>query len=74
MIGPENFIDFEIPGDPIHPAYFLLTSIQKSDYVRAYMINFYGGGYSDVKHIHHDVQSFYDKLKNDDNLMALGWA
>lgn len=36
---------------PIHPAFQYLSGIQKGDYLKAYFMNFYGGGYSDLKEI-----------------------
>ena len=74
MISPETFIFFEVTEHPIHPAYFLLTSIQKSDYVRFYIMHLYGGGYSDAKHTHFDWRPYFERLQNDRDHDAYGYA
>lgn len=37
------------PGAPFHPAYPYLSAVHRSDYLRAYLMHFHGGGYSDIK-------------------------
>jgi hypothetical protein len=44
-----NLDNYILPEHPLHPAYEYLSETQKSDYLRAYFMHFYGGGYSDVK-------------------------
>ena len=34
---------------PFHPAYRYLSETQKNDYLKAYLMHFYGGGYTDIK-------------------------
>lgn len=34
---------------PLHPAYEYLSETHKADYLRTYVMNFHGGGYSDIK-------------------------
>jgi len=34
---------------PLHPAYQYLSETQKGDYLKAYFMNFHGGGYADIK-------------------------
>lgn len=36
-------------GSPFHPAYPYLSAVHKADYLRAYVMHHYGGGYSDIK-------------------------
>jgi hypothetical protein len=38
-----------LPDHPLHPAYEYLSETHKADYLRTYFMNFYGGGYSDIK-------------------------
>jgi hypothetical protein len=35
--------------EPLHPGYEFLSDVHKSDYLRCYLMHFYGGGYMDVK-------------------------
>lgn len=74
VISPETFIFFNVPEHPIHPAYFLLTSIQKSDYVRFYMMHLYGGGYTDAKHTHFSWRPFFERLEKDPDHDAYGYG
>ena len=38
-----------LPEHPLHPAYEYLSETHKADYMRTYCMNFYGGGYADIK-------------------------
>lgn len=49
LITPENLSDWIVPGAPLHPTYESLSSVHRSDYLRAYFMWHYGGGYSDIK-------------------------
>jgi hypothetical protein len=49
MITQENFPKLIRDGDSIHEGFNYLSANHKSDYVRAYMLHHYGGGYHDVK-------------------------
>lgn len=52
---PVKFVDasmvdsFILPDHPFHPAYKYLHETHKADYLRTYFMNFYGGGYADIK-------------------------
>jgi mannosyltransferase OCH1-like enzyme len=62
-----------VEGSPIHPAFYLLTSLHQSDYFRAYIINHYGGIYLDVKHIHTDLNDFFKKLYSSDKISMVSF-
>ena len=51
FITEKNIDDYILKEYPLHPAFKYLTNIQKGDYMKAYMMNFYGGGYTDIKNI-----------------------
>tara|TARA_Y100001934_G_C12351785_1_gene775792 strand:+ start:786 stop:1376 length:591 start_codon:yes stop_codon:yes gene_type:complete len=40
---------YEHLSEPLHESFQFLSYHHKSDYLRCYFMNFYGGGYSDVK-------------------------
>jgi len=46
----------------IHPAFNYLTSVHKSDYLRAYFMYIYGGAYSDLKPYKENFSSHIDYL------------
>jgi FkbM family methyltransferase len=49
LITPENLNDFILQSEPLHPAFQYLSETHKADYLRTYFMNFYGGGYADIK-------------------------
>lgn len=49
LITPDNLKEWVRPEHPLHPAYDYLSLVHKSDYLRAYLMHYYGGAYSDVK-------------------------
>lgn len=57
-----SFYQYEDSQLPIHPAFKLLSDVHKSDYARAYLMYFYGGGYSDLKPNSFDWNPYFDKL------------
>jgi hypothetical protein len=50
LVTSENLSRFEVAAYPIHPAFWFLSGNHKSDYLRAYLLHHYGGGYHDIKH------------------------
>jgi FkbM family methyltransferase len=49
LITHENLNDYILSSEPLHPAYKYLSETHKADYLRTYLMNFYGGGYADIK-------------------------
>ena len=49
LLTHKNYKYFEKKGHPIHKAFEYLSANHKSDYLRAYMLHYYGGAYHDVK-------------------------
>lgn len=49
LITPHNLENFIKPEDPLPDAYQYLSHVHKSDYLRAYFMYHYGGGYADLK-------------------------
>ena len=66
LVTKDNIKDYILDTEPLHPAYDYLSETHKSDYLRTYFMNFYGGGYSDVKMTSGSwKQCFYDLLISD---------
>lgn len=56
---------------PLHPAYNYLSLTHRADYLRAYFMHHYGGGYSDIKTCLFDWSPYFDLLNtNPDSLMC----
>lgn len=49
LVSKENVADFVQEAHPLHPAFHYLSAVHQSDYVRAYLFHFYGGGWHDIK-------------------------
>ena len=67
LVTPHNLSKYILPTEPLHPSYEYLCLTHKADYLRTYFMNFYGGGYSDVKETTGCwLQSFEELEKNED--------
>lgn len=64
VITPENISTIEQKDNPIHKAYQYLSLTHKSDYLRAYLMYYYGGGYSDIKYVNFNWKPYFDLLEN----------
>ena len=49
FITPDNLGEYILKTEPLHESYQYLSAVHKADYLRTYFMNFYGGGYSDIK-------------------------
>jgi hypothetical protein len=66
LVTPENLQQYILPDQPLHPAYEFLSFTHRADYLRTYFMNFYGGGYSDIKQTTGDWNQSFDNLINSD--------
>lgn len=73
LVTPHNLNKFIKPDQPLHPAYENLSLVHKSDYLRAYFMHHYGGGYSDIKKPNHLWSQFIAALGDDPDKWALGF-
>jgi hypothetical protein len=55
---------YELTEHKFHEAYQYLSATAKSDYLRSYFMNFYGGAYCDIKRAEWDWNPFFDQLEN----------
>lgn len=49
LLTPVTLGQWIVPGEPLHPAYPLLSLLHRADYLRAYLMFHHGGGYADIK-------------------------
>lgn len=66
LINSSNLSNYIKPEYPLHEAYQYLSETHKADYLRTYLMNFYGGGYSDIKKTTGSWKSSFDELANSD--------
>lgn len=76
FVTHDNLNNYILKDYPLHDGYQYLSETHKSDYLRCYFMNFYGGGYTDIKRINKDNNwsELYDKLLKSDDLLAVGYA
>lgn len=63
---------YELSDYKFHEAYQYLSATAKSDYLRSYFMNFYGGGYADIKFYDFDWNPYFDQLEQSDK-WAIGY-
>ncbi|NDE14249.1 hypothetical protein EBZ80_04890 [bacterium] len=73
LLTPDNVDGYTVPDFPLHPAYAFLSATHKADYLRMYLMHFYGGGYTDVKRQRCDWNDAYDRLLADPELVGVGY-
>jgi hypothetical protein len=71
IITKENYKFFEIPDFPYNKSLEYLSGNHKSDYLRAYILHHYGGGYHDIKWREKSWENEWDKFK-DENIWIIG--
>lgn len=64
MLTWDNYKSFEVKSSPMHPGFEYLSGNHKSDYLRAYMLYHYGGGYHDIKYRELSWDKEWDKFVN----------
>lgn len=71
LITKDNYKIFEHKDYPIHEGFKYLSGNHKSDYMRAYMLYHYGGGYHDIKFREHSWKDEWNKFI-DPNIWMIG--
>lgn len=64
LISKDNLSDYILPNYPLHKSYEYLSDVHKSDYLRAYFMHHYGGGYSDIKTPKNNWDLVFDEFNN----------
>ena len=72
LITNKNYEYFIKNSNPIHKAFDLLSGNHKSDYMRAYLLNNYGGGYHDIKYRLESWENCWDDWLFDENIWIFG--
>ena len=64
LVTDDNVFDFQHNQFPFHPAFKNLSGNHKSDYIRAYLLHHYGGGYHDIKYRDLNWKNQWNDFKN----------
>ena len=73
LVTDETITKYIKPSAPFHEGYQYLSGTHKCDYARGYFMHHYGGGYTDIKRTTASWKPYFDKLKADPNLWAIGY-
>lgn len=73
LVTPANLSDYLLPEEPLHRAFGNLSLVHRSDYLRCYFMNFFGGGYSDIKTIRRGWLPAFERLNAAPQKWALGY-
>ena len=73
LVTAQNLSQYNVSWDPIHPAISepYLSGNHKADYLRAYFMRHYGGGYQDVKWASRNWSAAFNAFK-DPNVWVVG--
>jgi hypothetical protein len=73
LVTPQNLHEYIRPERPLHRAYENLSLNHRSDYLRAYVMHHFGGGYSDIKQTDHSWRGPLERLNSTPQLWAVGY-
>ncbi len=73
VITPYNLPNYILPEYPLHKGYDYLSLIQKSDYLRCYLMHHYGGGYTDIKLFNRSWGPAFDLLDSSPDKWVVGY-
>lgn len=71
LITPDNLNNFIKPNFPILESYQDLSIVHRSDYVRAYLMHHYGGGWHDIKATEQSYAEVWS-IFEDENIWIVG--
>lgn len=72
FITDSTLQEWEHPDHPFHPALRYLSEVHRADYLRCYLLHYYGGGYTDIKPVLQPWGKHFTALNESDSL-ALGY-
>ena len=73
LIRPNDLSSWIVRSHPLHDAYELLSPVHRSDYLRAYFMHHYGGGYSDIKEHTRSWLPTLSRLTKSDRYLGAGY-
>ena len=73
LITPATLSNYIKSEHPLHEGYQYLSETQKGDYLKAYFMNFHGGGYSDIKKTTGSWKKSFDDLYSNNNKWICGY-
>lgn len=72
LITPQNLHEYIKDEEPLPEAFRYLSAVHKADFLRCYFMNFYGGGYADIKTYRKSWKKAFETLERSD-AYAIGY-
>lgn len=73
LITENNLNDYILKDHKLPIGFDILSPVHKADYLRAYLLNYYGGVYTDIKQTAFDFNPYFDILEKSDK-HCIGYA
>jgi hypothetical protein len=73
LVTKATLVNFLHPGHPLHIAYPWLSETHRADYLRAYFLYHYGGGYADIKMQTGSWIKSFEDMEANRGLIAVGY-
>jgi hypothetical protein len=73
LVSVKNLEWYILPAVPLHRGYAYLSETHKADYLRTYMMHFYGGGYSDMKRPGGSWEGSFREILEKKSMMVNGY-
>ena len=74
LVKADDIPKWERPNAPFHPSFSYLSEVHKADYLRAYFMHHYGGGYADIKRQSGNWEAAFELLqKAEGRLLGVGY-
>jgi hypothetical protein len=73
LVSRDNIDEWVLPQHALHPAYRHLSLVHRSDYLRSYLMHFYGGGYCDIKPLQRSWAPAFSRLAANPDGWMLGY-
>ncbi len=73
LITPKNLQEYILDDFPLHKAYQYLSLNHRSDYLRAYFMLHYGGGYADIKLYNKSWKRAFNRLNGNNDKWVIGY-
>lgn len=70
LVDKSNLYTLEVKGYPFHKAFKYLSSVHQSDYIRAYLLHHYGGGWHDIKATESNFAHVWDEFIKSDTYIV----
>lgn len=73
LVTEADLARWTVPHHPIPEAFWHLSPVHQSDYLRAYLMHHHGGGYADVKRTSGSWIPAFEALDADESLLGAGY-